>query len=75
MNKEEDVMSKKKHCKYCGGAVKKSTDMCADCRDKLRVIRQLRAIIFGIARGEEGDHINDQRRNDPEVQTVQRAAS
>ena len=41
---------KKDRCIYCGIKIYRDRDMCENCREKLKLIRKIRGIIFDIKR-------------------------
>lgn len=45
-----------KDCKYCGSKVYYAGEICSNCREKLRLIREIRAIIFDIKKRAEEEH-------------------
>ena len=41
---------KKERCIYCGTRIYRDRNMCENCREKLRLIRKIRGIVFEIKR-------------------------
>lgn len=45
-------------CKYCGAKVYKAGKICNNCREKLTLVREIRAIVFDIKRKAEKENEN-----------------
>lgn len=43
-------------CKYCGTNVYHAGNICHNCREKLKLIREIRAIVFDIKKRAEEEH-------------------
>lgn len=43
-------MVKKDRCIYCGAKIYRDRDMCPNCREKMKLIRKIRGIVFEIKR-------------------------
>lgn len=52
-------MAKKDRCTYCGIKIYRDRDMCPNCREKLRLIRKIRGIVFEIKRLAQSEELND----------------
>lgn len=51
-------MVKKDRCIYCGIKIYRDRDMCPNCREKLKLIRKMRGIVFEIKRRAAAEALN-----------------
>lgn len=51
-------MVKKERCIYCGTKIYRDRELCPNCREKRKLIRKIRGIVFDIKRRAEAEALN-----------------
>ena len=55
------------HCIYCGNAIYRERKMCKNCAEKLRLIRKIQRIVYGIRQHAEQEARHGKQNSDNPV--------